>query len=135
MTSQPSKEISSRQLVYFAAERTLMSWIRTALGLMGLGFVVDRFALFLRHTMPKGYLEASSGALSLWTGSSLVMLGVLMTLVAAFRYYAFARRYHRQNEKAESQLGLPMGILFSLGVAALGGVIIMVLFTVTGTAD
>ena len=102
-----------------------------SLGLMGLGFIVDRFALFLRHNMPTSYLEASSGALSVWTGRSLVMLGVLMTVVAAFRYYAFARRYRHREDGAESWIGLPMGILFSVAVATLGAVIVVVLTTVT----
>ena len=32
---------------YLAAERTLLAWIRTGLALMGFGFVVARFGLFL----------------------------------------------------------------------------------------
>ena len=35
--------------VYFAAERTLLAWVRTGLALMGFGFVVARFGLFLRE--------------------------------------------------------------------------------------
>lgn len=35
--------------VYLAAERTLLAWIRTGLALMGFGFVVARFGLFLRE--------------------------------------------------------------------------------------
>ena len=34
--------------VFFAAERTLLAWVRTGLTVMGLGFVVARFGLFLR---------------------------------------------------------------------------------------
>ena len=32
--------------VYFAAERTFLAWIRTGLGLIGIGFAVSRFGLF-----------------------------------------------------------------------------------------
>ena len=35
--------------VYFAAQRTFLAWIRTGLALMGFGFVVARFGLFLRE--------------------------------------------------------------------------------------
>ena len=35
--------------VYFAAERTLLAWVRTGLAMMGFGFVVARFGLFLRE--------------------------------------------------------------------------------------
>ena len=33
--------------VLFAAERTLLAWVRTAIALMGLGFVVAKFGLYL----------------------------------------------------------------------------------------
>ena len=33
---------------FFAAERTLLAWVRTALAIMGFGFVVARFGLYLR---------------------------------------------------------------------------------------
>jgi uncharacterized membrane protein YidH (DUF202 family) len=32
--------------VFFAAERTLMAWTRTALTLMGFGLALERFGLF-----------------------------------------------------------------------------------------
>jgi hypothetical protein len=35
--------------VYFAAERTFLAWIRTGLGLIGIGFAVSRFGLFFRQ--------------------------------------------------------------------------------------
>ncbi len=34
---------------YLAAERTFLAWIRTGLALMGFGFVVARFGLFLQR--------------------------------------------------------------------------------------
>lgn len=33
--------------VLFAAERTLMAWQRSSIALMGFGFVVERYGLFL----------------------------------------------------------------------------------------
>jgi uncharacterized protein DUF202 len=34
--------------VYFAAERTMLAWLRTGIAVMAFGFVVARFGLFLR---------------------------------------------------------------------------------------
>lgn len=34
--------------VFFASERTLLAWVRTGIAIVGLGFVVSRFGLFLR---------------------------------------------------------------------------------------
>jgi putative membrane protein len=84
--------------VYFAAERTLLAWIRTGLAMMGFGFVVARFALYLRElAVPAGRTQAGriqtgSPDGSLWLGVALVLLGVLVTLWAARRH---ARLMHR----------------------------------------
>ena len=44
--------------VFFAAERTFLAWIRTGLALMGFGFVVARFGLFLLKSLRlKGVLR------------------------------------------------------------------------------
>jgi putative membrane protein len=75
--------------VYFAAERTLLAWIRTGLALMGIGFAVSRFGLFLRQlSAVESHLSANThttGA-SLWSGVGLVALGVIVNLVAVLRH-------------------------------------------------
>jgi len=62
---------------YLAAERTLLAWIRTGLALMGFGFVVARFGLFLQEleVVQRGPSEHAYG-LSLWFGTALIALGV-----------------------------------------------------------
>ena len=39
--------------VYFAAERTLLAWNRTALSLMAFGFMVERFGLSRRQILKR----------------------------------------------------------------------------------
>lgn len=34
--------------VFFASERTLLAWLRTGIAIVGLGFIVSRFGLFLQ---------------------------------------------------------------------------------------
>ncbi len=73
--------------VYFAAERTFLAWIRTGLGLMGIGFAVSRFGLFLRQiSAVETHVPAHSTGLSLWSGVGLVALGVLVNLVSVARH-------------------------------------------------
>jgi len=73
--------------VYFAAERTFLAWIRTGLGLMGIGFAVSRFGLFLRQlSATESHLPSHATGLSLWSGVALVTLGVIVNLSAVLRH-------------------------------------------------
>ena len=77
--------------VRFAAERTLLAWMRTGLALMGFGFVVARFGLFLREVASAGQALACPHApgWSLWIGTALIGLGVMVSLLASLEYYRF----------------------------------------------
>lgn len=80
--------------VRLAAERTLLAWIRTGLALMGFGFVVARFGLFLREIAAAGQVAAAqqrSTGWSLWIGTGLIALGVAVSLLASFEYSRFLR--------------------------------------------
>jgi len=63
---------------YLAAERTFLAWIRTGLALMGFGFVVARFGLFLRALQPN--VQSQSYGLSVWFGTALIILGVIVNI-------------------------------------------------------
>jgi putative membrane protein len=68
---------------YFAAERTFLAWIRTGLGLMGVGFAVARFGLFLRELRESQTHSILHGTgLSLYAGVALVILGVGVNVTA-----------------------------------------------------
>src|SRR5215469_8824344 len=79
--------------VYFAAERTLLAWVRTGLAMMGFGFVVARFGLFLRVlASERAAPPHQSSWLSLSLGTTLVILGVLANVYAAVRHWRTIRR-------------------------------------------
>jgi putative membrane protein len=79
--------------VYLAAERTLLSWIRTGIAMMGFGFVVARFALYLRElSMPNGNPLVQSLDGSVWFGIALVLLGALVNLWAAVQHTRLVHR-------------------------------------------
>jgi putative membrane protein len=81
---------------YLAAERTLLAWLRTGLALMGFGFVVARFGIFLRQfqLIQHAPLETSHG-LSLWFGTALIVVGVLVNLFSGLQYARLVRELDR----------------------------------------
>src|ERR1700736_539292 len=93
--------------VLFAAERTLLAWQRTAIALMGLGFVVERFGLFLQMSLHQS-LSGSQRSFSLGLGVLLLILSALVALVSA--------RQFRQVTKALGPDVVPPGYWTHVGV-------------------
>jgi len=87
--------------IYLAAERTFLAWIRTGLGLMGVGFAVSRFGLFLRElSASASHLPAHTTGLSVWSGVSLVGLGVIVNVSAVIRHFQLVRNLNSGMWKA-----------------------------------
>lgn len=78
--------------VYFAAERTFLAWIRTGLGLMGIGFAVARFGLFLRQMRAPAAQGSTHGpGLSVWSGVILVSVGVVVLVASILQHLMLVR--------------------------------------------
>ncbi len=100
--------------IYFAAERTFLAWIRTGLALMGFGFVVARFGLFLRELGSASTdLPVKSSGFSLGTGTALVLVGVVVNAAAAIEHLRIVRDLNagRDVTGRPSAAGLSVAIL------------------------
>lgn len=79
-----------------AAERTFLAWIRTGLALMGFGFVVARFGLYLEALqINQQSPSASSYGVSLWFGTALIGAGVVVYLLSAWHHLRLVRELDR----------------------------------------
>ena len=101
---------------YFAAERTFLAWIRTGLGLMGVGFAVARLGLFLRELRGEQLHAAAHGlGLSVYSGVALVMLGVAVNVSAVTHHVRTVRELETGAWKPGISLhGVALGLLLAL---------------------
>ena len=99
-----------------ANERTFLAWIRTAIAMMGFGFLVERFDLFLA-TLAAGALSRPAvtpgHGFASKAGLAFILVGVAMIAIAAVRFFRIARDIDRPETVASS------GSLFDLVLAAL----------------
>jgi putative membrane protein len=108
--------------VRFAAERTLLAYVRTGLALMGFGFVVARFGLFLREIAAAGQgplLPRSFGA-SLVIGTGLVALGILVTVLAAREHARVVREIDRGEAYSPPRWSLATAVAWMLATIGAG---------------
>lgn len=111
--------------VFFAAERTLLAWVRTSLTLMAFGFVVERFGLFL-SMLPNQSSQPLHRSLTFWVGLSFIFLGSLVAVTAAHQYRQVLRTLEPKEIPSNYSTTFAPGII--LAIALLGLALIAVLF-------
>jgi len=115
--------------VHLANERTFLAWIRTSIGIMAFGFVVEKFALFIKQMsliLGKANIEIASPpshGYSAIVGIFLVGLGALMSLLALVRYKTVERQIDEDTYKPSWLLDL----LLTISVLAVGMFLVMYL--------
>ena len=119
MTSDPSD--------YFAAERTFLAWIRTGLALMGFGFVVARFGLFLRAMrIGQPNLPAQAYGLSFWFGTTLIILGVIVNILSAWHHIRLVRDLNQGGSAFNRPSWLAIVVAVILAVVGLAMAIYLI---------
>ncbi|MBN2730154.1 MAG: DUF202 domain-containing protein [Bacteroidales bacterium] len=108
--------------VHLANERTFLAWIRTSIGIMAFGFVVEKFALFLKQMsvfFDKSTTENQlppSQEYPAFIGIFLVVLGVFLVLLAFLRY----KKVERQIEADTFQPSSVLNIILAVSILAVG---------------
>lgn len=119
---------------YLAAERTMLAWIRTGLALMGFGFVVARFGLFLQELQVTEHTPSlQSYGLSLWFGTALIAVGVAVNIFAGWQHARLVRELDR-CQSALSRPALP-AVVVAFFLALVGIAMAIYLISVHGSAN
>lgn len=107
---------------HMANERTFLAWIRTSIGVMAFGFVVEKFALFMKklaYFLGKEEALASppqSFGYSTVFGIVVVALGALMGLLAFIRY----RKVEAQIDAEAYAPSFLLDLMLALGLVVIG---------------
>ncbi len=106
------KQKTDRSQQYLANERTFLSWVRTCIALIGLGFIISKFSFFLaefriitqRYTIDSPELnsyqtqtQSSIDQISNWIGIGTVSLAILLILFALKNYLNTHRSIETQT--------------------------------------
>ena len=108
--------------VNMANERTFLAWVRTSIGIMAFGFVVEKFALFINKLSyflgkpnTSEAVPSSLGYSSIF-GIVLVALGALMGVLAFIRY----KKIEREINEDTYQPSLILDILITMAILVIG---------------
>lgn len=135
---EKGEEKSSVQVHYYtdhmANERTFLAWIRTSIGVMAFGFVIEKFALFMNHiamlfnklsTPANVHISTVNQQYSSIFGIFLVAVGALIGLFSFIKY----RNVEKQIEKNLYQSSLTLAILLTILVVVIAIFLIFYLLT------
>ena len=116
-----------------ANERTFLAWVRTGVAVIGFGFVIEKFNLFLLSRLDltsldpirRSQLERLSGSSTPYQGLALIVVGIVLLIVATIRFVRTERLLSDPDAHAIS--GTRVEVLLSAAlvaiVAALGALL------------
>jgi uncharacterized membrane protein YidH (DUF202 family) len=119
--------IRTRNLL--ANERTFLAWMRTCLGIMAFGFVVEKFALFIRqiavvfskqNVSDIAHVPAQTSSNASYFGILLIGFGAILGLCAYMQY----RRAKKQIELSVYHRSLPLAGVLTTAILGIGAFLI-----------
>jgi putative membrane protein len=97
----PESTRAARAREHLANERTMLAWTRTSLTLIGIGFVVARFGLFLRTLEAAPSPEQSHVSVSAVIGIAVIVAGLVAAAISLVRFFRARRQIEEGRYQAE----------------------------------
>lgn len=127
--SYPNETRYAAELVVLASERTLLSWMRLSLTLMALGFILDRFGIFL-HMENVDAPNWISRNFTTWMGIGLLVVGAATSAAAGYTHTRLRRRYARRGIHC-AEGALTLGIVLVTMIGLVGIITALFLFAIS----
>jgi putative membrane protein len=111
---------------HLANERTFLAWIRTSIAIMGFGFVVVKFALFVKQVsliLTNKQTVLPGKGYSTQIGILLVAVGAFMAMYSYLRYRTTERQLMNQAYKPSV---LP-ALILTIGIVIVGTLLVIYL--------
>ncbi|SFK72879.1 YidH family protein [Proteiniphilum acetatigenes] len=91
---------------HLANERTFLAWIRTSIGIIGLGFILVKFSMFIRQIsfIVEDQASPSQGSHSGIIGVILVAIGALTAVMAYANYKKIEKQLESNSYSNSNQL-------------------------------
>jgi putative membrane protein len=120
------REKEGRTADHLANERTFLAWIRTSIAMMGFGFVIVKFALFIRQIT----FALAEKAVVTQKGYSAV-IGVIMVAVGAIIAAMAFMRYRNIEKQLSTNSYFPsqwLSVLVTLTIIIVSILLVLYLF-------
>ena len=106
--------------VFFAAERTLLAWQRSSISFIALGFVIERFGIFIKFLKIANNISDNNVHLSTFIGIFFIALGAIISLLAVLQYQNFIRTLPQSDLPSGYFIFLGPMVSYTMFFAALG---------------
>jgi putative membrane protein len=126
----------SRVRDHLANERTFLAWVRTALGMIGIGFVLARMGVFLRQlsmvseSAPRREFRGSQEFLI--TGVIFLLLGIVICLGSGWAYHRSRKAIDEGRYEPHRHMVTALTVVVALGSLAITGLVLWQLIHLGG---
>ncbi len=108
------RTILAKRRTFLANERTFLAWIRTSIAIMGFGFLIEKFSMFLWLEVKKFHMASSSASLEISNllGVIFIGLGALVGFLAVVRFIRVERDIETNTFRPSIVMDVFFGIIF-----------------------
>jgi uncharacterized membrane protein YidH (DUF202 family) len=125
------EDSSERLQQYLANQRTFLSWVRTSIALIALGFAIERFSIFLQQFRLIANTDTTANAASATTNEYSALVGIGMIVVGTSLIIYALKNYLDTNKTiASGRFMLKNAIVYTASAAIIGLGIIMIIFLI-----